>query len=206
MIPEDFGQITHEFTGTQLPNGAAVVYGIANPLSINVDAVASLALTAFSLIMPQLSAGITLVNTRAKLGPDETGPSFEEGSSVAGGVASANGLTPNAAYLCTKGTAVGGRRGKGRMYIPGCSETVVDPNGQLTGAFRITLQGLVDDFMASLLTNDIPMALLHGPATEWTLVDGQPRRVPVAGPIPDPDPVLSLTVAASVGTQRRRLR
>lgn len=205
-IPVSFAQVTHEFTGSQLPHGAAVVYGVSNDLDHSAEEVAAVAVASFNLIMPQLSAGITLVNTRAKLGPDETGPSFEETSAFVGGVAVASGLAPNSAYLCTKNTAIGGRRGKGRMFIPGVSETVVDPNGNLTGAFQTALQALVTDFFESLAINDNPMVLLHGPTTEWVLVDGQPRRVPVAGAIPAPDDVVSLDLQATVGTQRRRLR
>lgn len=205
-IPEEYGQITHEFTGSQLPNGAAVVYGFFNSTEATAAVCAAAALDAFTPIMAQLNAGTVLVNTHCKLGPEDTGASFDEPSNVAGGVAVGSGLVPNSAYLITKATAIGGRRGKGRMFIPGASETVVDLAGALSGAFRDTLQDLVDDFRAQLILNDIPMFLLHGPATEWVLVDGQPRRVPVAGPVPDPNEVLGLTVAASVGTQRRRLR
>lgn len=205
-IPEDFAQITHVFTGTQLPNGAAVVHGVANLLSKDAETIATDTHGFFTAILAQLSAGISLDSTICKLGPDATGPSFEFIDPTPGGVASASGLSPNSAYLCTKQTAVGGRRGKGRMFIPGCDESTVGPSGLLTPSFVTTLQGLVDGYLADLLTADTPMVLLHGPATEWVLVDGQPRRVPVAGPIPAPDVVTGMAVNGRVGTQRRRLR
>lgn len=205
-IPSGFAQITHEFVGESLPHGAAVVYGVANALDQTAILVAGDCHNRFTPIMAQLSAGVTLQLTRAKLGPDDTGPSAEVVDPEPGAVAVASGIAPNVAYLATKTTELGGRRGKGRMFIPGASETVVDGTGTITTAFQDTLQGLLNDFLAGLETDGVPMVLLHGPATEWVLVDGQPRRVPVAGSVPGPSGVTALTLSGTVATQRRRLR
>lgn len=205
-IPEGFSQITHTFTGVHLPNGAAVVYGVGNPTDEDPAVIAELCHGEFTNFMGQLSAGVTLESTLCKNGPDATGPSFEFIDPVPGAVAVGVGLAPNSAYLLTKSTAVGGRRGKGRTFMPGVSETVVDGAGLLTAAFQEAMQDIANAMVAGLIIESHPMVLLHGPATEWVLVDGQPKRVPVAGPIPEPDQVTAWTVSARVGTQRRRLR
>jgi hypothetical protein len=206
-IPEGFAQVTHTFSGVALPHGAAVVYGVENVAEDTAGEIAVGTKAQFGInIMPRVFGQVSLVNTNVKLGPDDTGPSADEGGEpIAGGTAGA-GAVPSAAYLITKATALGGRRGKGRMFVPGVEESVVDAQGVVAAGFAVTFSGNLANWLEDLASNGWPLVLLHDPATEWVLVDGQPRRVPVAGPVPDPTTVTSLSLSGTVATQRRRLR
>lgn len=205
-IPEGFAQVTHIFGGTSQPNGSAVIYGVEHGGIITPAAAATAARGAWdgTMLTSQVAA-ITHVRTDIKFGPDDTGPSASSASSNTG-TGSGSAAPPNVCFLAQKNTALGGRRGRGRLYMPGVNEAGIDPNGALVGANLSQFQTDLNDFLAALDAAGLPMVLLHGPATEWVLVDGQPRRVPVAGSVPVPTPVSSLTASSVCATQRRRLR
>lgn len=206
-IPAGFAQCEVRFGGMNAPTGASVIFGVRldDPLDIPA-AVCNFVRNAWAAnLLDNQTDDISLVAVRTKFGPDDTGP-FAEVAFNDPGTVVATATPPNTAYLVTKGTAVGGRRGKGRMFVPGLPEVSVDDSGTITQPSLGTIQGRFDGFLGDLATASIPMVLLHEPATVWTLVNGQPRRVPLPGPVPSPDEVTSLNVAARVGTQRRRLR
>lgn len=208
IIPEGFAQITYRFEGSGLPRGAACVFGVSNDTDLSALAVATAARAAANTgLMTNLSAGVSLTEVLAKLGPVDTGPSAVVGGAIPGGVASAGGMQPATAYLITKNTDLGGRRGKGRLYLPGVDESVVSPTGVVSAGQITALQAEISEWRTNLITSNIPMVLLHGPPTAWQLVNGQPRRVPVGGNFNDvPNAVTSLVLDGTVATQRRRLR
>jgi hypothetical protein len=99
-------------------------------------------------------------------------------------------IPQNSAYLIRKRTAVAGKQGRGRMYLPGVEESAVDALGNLT-AQRITdlnvsgtnyLQRLVDNAKVG------SAALLHS----------------LVGDVPDD--ITTLQCDSKIATQRRRLR
>ena len=97
---------------------------------------------------------------------------------------------PNTAMLVKKGTSRGGRKGRGRMFVPGLPADYVADTGFLAG-----VQGVLNDQFNTLMTglktdlNDAELVLLHSEPG-----DG------------DPDVITSFTVDNMVATQRRRLR
>lgn len=102
-------------------------------------------------------------------------------------------LPPNTALLVKKSTTLGGRAGRGRMFIPGFAMFgSLDAAGVLGGAYRTALQGQITDWYDSLL-EDTP-----GPALPPVLFH--------ATSSPVPSEITALTVDAKVATQRRRLR
>lgn len=103
------------------------------------------------------------------------------------------------ALLVHKLSSRGGRRGKGRMYVPWViEEGNVDDVGRLAPSTLSGAQGVMDDFLTALnaVTEVDAMVLLHSPSGEG-----------VANPTPPglPNVVNSLLVDAIVGSQRRRL-
>lgn len=208
IIPEGFAQITVRFEGNGAPRGAAVVYGVENLTGQTALQIATAARGAWNTgLMALLNSSVSATTWLAKLGPVETGPSAEVGGAIAGGVASADGANPAMSFLVTKNTDRGGRRGKGRMYLPGVTDTQVSNNGTITALTVTNLQTELNELRTNHIVANIPMVLLHGPPTVWTLVDGQPRRVPIGGNFNDtPDHVTSLVLDDTVATQRRRLR
>ena len=92
----------------------------------------------------------------------------------------------NAAFLVSL-SAGSGRRKKGRLYVPGLTETKVADGGFLNGTASSDLLTNVSDFITDVATNH---GYLLGVASR---VDGVTRAVE------------SLTVSSYIATQRRRL-
>lgn len=106
-----------------------------------------------------------------------------------GGTAS-DKLPQNCALLVRKNTSRGGRRGKGRMFLPGVlNEGGVDGVGQISNVDLTAWQSNVSSFFDNLETAGLPMVLLHE-----------------TGAVLAPDPVTSLVCDPVISTQRRRLR
>lgn len=121
---------------------------------------------------------------------DDPGPLQGEHIAQQVGLGSAGALTPNVAVLIRKFTASGGRRNRGRMFVPPVwpPETNVSPNGAIAGTQLGDLQNWWEFVRAGMTTAGLPIVLLHS-------------QVPFT-----PTPVTSISVQAIVATQRRRLR
>ena len=150
----------------------------------------------------------TLLGTTMYVGPSPPGAEvFESTNSAAVGTVAGKTAPPNVAMLVTKLTSLAGRRMRGRMFIPAVPDAAIAENGTLGGGTIAAWQPKVDDFYDGVnAIVGVAMVLLHGPATEWVLVGGQPRRVPVVGAFPGPTLVSALRLENKVATQRRRLR
>lgn len=190
VIPIGFGQINYVFRGTGVPTGAEITLGFENNSASQDPAVlAGQAEAAVGAIFAQLTDEIGLDKVVVKLGPNATGPQGE----VTGtweGLASGETVAPNTAALVKKGTALGGRQGRGRMYIPGIPENEVTGAGTLDGTFLDALQASVEFWMTELAGDGMNPALLRGPNS----------------PALPPEEITSFSVDSKVATQRRRLR
>lgn len=197
IIPPGFAQIAFEL---QLTNDDEP---IITTLGLDLDAVAGtqiadLAFQAFALeIMPVVSNAYTLVRATAYVGNDGPGPLVYD-SSLTGvtGANTGNPLPQNCAWLMRKRTDLAGRRGRGRMYIPGVMESEVSPTGVIDTTTVTGLQAAADDFYDRLTTGvdqaATPPVVLH--------------RSEGIGEEPAPTPITSFTVDSVIATQRRRLR
>lgn len=94
----------------------------------------------------------------------------------------------NCAVLLRKQTGLGGRSGRGRMFLPpfNLAETNVASNGLLDSDYRSDMQAAVNTWMG-----DFSPVLLHDSATPGS---------------PAPTPITSVVVDQRIATQRRRLR
>jgi hypothetical protein len=191
-IPTLFSQINWVFTGTAAPLGAEVTCGVFSDANTDADNIADLAggVWAATILTAQVTT-ITLASVKAKVGPNDVGPSAEVAVGTAGSQIG-SGAAPGTAYLVKKNTALGGRRNRGRMYIPGVDEDKVNPSGGITPSWITTVQTTLDDFFDGMAAVDLPLVVLH------TQVPGitQPSPVTITG----------LTLDQTVATQRRRLR
>lgn len=133
----------------------------------------------------------------AYIGQDGTSPLVVDGLlGPSQGVGTGAPLPQNCAVLVRKRTDLGGRRGRGRMYLPGIAEGQVEANGDIGSVFVDAWQGQADSFY-DILTGGgsqaaTPPVVLH--------------RSEGIGPEPLPTPIQSFTVESSIATQRRRLR
>jgi hypothetical protein len=139
------------------------------------------------------AAGYTFRGLRAADGPDGQGQVHEVERSVTS-TSTKLGMPPNTAYLTRKVTGLGGRRNRGRFYMPGVSEIDVDNTGLLTPTHRTNYQTSVNNWFTQNLAG--PEIASHA------LFHDTPEGVPGVAPTD----ILSLNVQGKVATQRRRLR
>lgn len=199
-IPVGFAQVTHFFSGAQVPTGAAVTYGVDPAVGATPFDVAGQAASSWvNQILTNQTASIQLTSTLCKFGPNETGPSAISTVGGPGSEAAAEGLAPQVAVLVHKNTDLGGRRGRGRMYVPGYQEEWVLNTGVIVAANLITLQGDYTAWFNELVASASidGLVLLHSPSAP---------DVEDPSPVPVPTPITSVVVDAVVATQRRRLR
>lgn len=188
IIPAGFAQINFKGSGTGYARGWQVAIGVDNDADWNAVQLASGCGSAFvEHMLPVMSNQCALTSVLAKLGPNETGVAFEESYSEDGGVAS-QAQSSQAAVLVTKLTTHGGRKGRGRMFMPGVTEGQTDGGGLLTSAALTAWQAAVDGFLEELETFTAPMVLLH------------------ADDATTPYAVINLQVANLFASQRRRIR
>lgn len=135
----------------------------------------------------------------------DTDPFRFEGSGVAAG-SQGTPCPPNVSVLSKKQSALAGRRGRGRNYIPGIAEADVDAAGYI-GEGPIADWVLIWNNIATFI-NDIPVGA--GGLAEPAIIHGLLRDPDTGDPIPGtaiaPTPIVFMTVEQRVATQRRRLR
>ena len=191
VIPAGAAQANFLFTGAAAPTGAECTLGIDLPGSPpGVETVAEILYTAWAdLFLPLQSDQIVLAGVLVKYGPSDTGPSaLFTGSSQ--GTITDDGISPNVAYLVQKNTALGGRAGRGRMYVPGGIDEEVGVSGGLDAGVVSDWNTALETFIDNLTFVSLPPVLLHG----------------VGSPISTPTVITSMVMQGTAATQRRRLR
>lgn len=189
IIPDGYAQANFLFSGANAPTGAQVTLGF--DVSSFVGTVALAAQTIRDAwtteVLPYQVDELSYQGVLLKYGPAETGASYFAAAAGAGGDTGAAG-PPNCAYLAHKNTNFGGRRGSGRMYIPGTTDAAILDNGTVeTGKFG-QIQGALNDFWNLLDGSDLHPVLLHGTSA------------------PVPYPIIDFELDQRIATQRRRLR
>jgi hypothetical protein len=107
---------------------------------------------------------------------------------VAGGN-SDPGIQPATALLLNKRTNLGGRKGRGRCFLPGLSEGQVGADGMLAGSPSVIIAAA--ELFWEQMTVGTPLTdpvLLHSDETT------------------PPSPIVAFDASSQVATQRRRLR
>lgn len=208
-IPEGAGLVAHRYTIAGDPEPMLTTLGVVledpDPFldCVNdIDAAWKAELAAMACDAYQLDSTVLYVG--------EAGGAtsvYESTNAAVPGAISGNALPQNNALLVTKVTALSGRRMRGRMFIPAVQAAAVTETGTMSGSTIDTWQPMLDDYLTAVnAVLGVAAVLLHGPATEWVLVNGQPRRQPVAGAYPGPTLIASLRLESTISTQRRRLR
>lgn len=137
-----------------------------------------------------LHSSITFPLVRASIGTPSGDYTMEIAPDPVQTGANATSPAPNnCAILVAKISTSGGRRNRGRMYIPCPAESQVDGAGVLTTTYRGQWQTAMDDW--------IDGEALAG----W----GSPAILHQTGPTA-PTTVTNLVVRSKIATQRRRLR
>lgn len=198
VIPPGFADIAIEMRCVGDPDPWYVTFGVdSSSAAGDGNQVGIAANEAWAHIMTVVSDDVTHTGCKVTVGQDGAEPIryfISEGAGVEGTSAAAK-LPQNCAALVHKQTAVGGRRARGRFFLPGIlDEGSVDNVGVIAGAHLLQLQNAADAMFAELVEEPLPypMFVLH-------------NSVGVS-PLIDPTEVSSLRVDNVVSTQRRRLR
>jgi hypothetical protein len=199
IIPPGFGQVLLPFKHEALARSALVTYGLdLSDVGGDYAQTANLQPVIFTNNWgTELDSQVTVGPATIRVGQDGGDPLSVEGSDTQVGEESSGMLPPNCALLVRKATSLGGRRGRGRCYIPWVTqENAVDDVGTLDGGSLTARQSDATNWLLDLqagTTGDFPtpMVILHDSSG--------------AGVEPSPSVVTGLNVDALIATQRRRL-
>lgn len=150
----------------------------------------------FAPVMQVLTSEYTLRGARIVQGSD--GPDLiynVDATTVVAGAQTPGVAPPNVAYLVRKQTGLGGRRNRGRMYIPGPPRNWFSAAGIFGTTQLASAQTAVEELLdpSTLALAGFSNAVLF----HSTGVTPTPST---------PTPITSLSVQSKVATQRRRLR
>jgi hypothetical protein len=181
------------FTLTSYNRPAAITFGV-NPTSEDpaaVNAAVFDALTTTNSLCKIIDSNVILTRIRVAYGVDGTEDLIDDRGYSFACLASGTAVPPNVAVLVHKRTQRGGRRGRGRMFLPWTGTLGgVNEDGTIAPTNYSSYQAAVTVFFNRLTTNAVPMVLLHQPGLS---APGLPNLV------------TSLQVDPVVSTQRRRL-
>jgi hypothetical protein len=188
-----YADVSLELTNSNLTRPAYVTFGVdpstTDPILIAAD-VYNAVIYAGSF-MSVVDAGVTLTSVRVSYGTDGSADLVYVQPTTSVGGKSGTALPPNNAALIHKVTARGGRRGRGRMFIPWAFDLAdVNEGGVVTSTRQTALNTAMSTLLARLSTASSPMVLLHNPGLTS---------------MGAPDVVTSLRADNLVGTQRRRV-
>lgn len=188
LIPEGFAQVTIPFHHSGLARDAVITYGAVSPDGNPAEADAHLEAFSGNITM---DSEVTMGPVRLSVGTGSGEHLAVEGTTDSIGTSSGARLPANSALLVRKLTSRGGRRGRGRVFIPWrLEEGQVDELGLIGSVQLAAMQSELDAWYDDLVSRDIEMVLLHSTG----------ESTPGA-----PNAVTSLSAVALIGTQRRRL-
>lgn len=193
IIPTGFAQVLIPIRHIGEQRAAAITFGVDATVAGDVDAakVNDIQL-AFTDNFP-LDSDVSIGPSLARVGTGGGEALTVEGSLVEQGTASGSTIPSNCAVLMRKVTARGGRRGKGRFFVPWLlGEGDVDEVGTVSSVVRESISSAGAAMLADLLLAECPMVLLHSSGGDT--------------PPGDPTGVTNLVCDSRIGTQRRRLR
>lgn len=188
VIPPGFAQIVYRWTLAGDPEEMISTVGADTSAEGGATAInwREAWLSAFPAI--SYSSNWFFLGVRAYIGQDGGPPVIQDAPANLQGTGEQNTTPQNCSLLVRKSTALGGRAGRGRMFLPpfNLDEGNVDAKGMLDLDYLNDMQTL---FNAVFLP--VAPVILHDSATPGA---------------PAPTPITGWTVDPRIATQRRRLR
>lgn len=201
IIPPGFASVAIPIRHTSLARSAIVTFGVdsTNWPGDYVDMCDRIAADFDSVWSVTMDTEVSLGPVQAAIGQDGSENLSVEGTFTWTGDNASASLPPNSNLLIRKITTRGGRRGRGRLFIPWLlGEGSVDDVGLIAGATVTANQGRANDWLDAMNLDPgaTPMVVLHSPSAE----DVENPTATGA-----PNVVTSLVVDSLIGSQRRRL-
>lgn len=200
IIPPGFAEIAMEIVNAGDPDPWYVTWGVdTDAADGDIVGVGLASIGSFDdSWLVQLSNDSRVTGCFVTLGQDGAPiRQFVSNPATGQGTNSTAKLPQNCALLVRKNTGIGGRRSRGRFFLPGIvSEANVDNVGRISGGAMTEYQSAADTQLV-LLADPVgappstPMVVLHSSGNSAII---------------DPTPVVSLSVDSVISTQRRRLR
>jgi hypothetical protein len=203
-VPQYHGQVSHRISLNGDTEPMYVTYGIVTTTS-GVDDPLFIAIELHDAYGDTMLLNSTndysLQATEVRLQNDAppAPPVLGVFASARAATGSSGPLPQNSAYLFHKRTPQPGRRGRGRMYVPGIPEAEVSSVGALSPGALGAAQQRATDFL--LRFNPSSGALVN---VQMVVLNSYQQSF--IGPKPLPAVVNSLTIDPIIATQRRRLR
>lgn len=139
---------------------------------------------------PRYDTNVTMRDARVVIGQDGGDPVIGFSYTSGAGTRNNESTPPALALMVDKRTLLGGRRNRGRAYLPwALADTEVSEVGAVTGSVVNAWQTLFANYILALEAADIPPVVLHGPGLTTP---------------PPPTPITNFVVNGTVRTQRRR--
>lgn len=200
IIPPGYAEASIPLKHGGLARAAVITFGVElNDVPTTADANAML-VTWKDFMQSSLDASVTAGPLTYRVGQDGGEALVVPGSTTFQGTRDTTGSTPaNLAMLLHKRTSRGGRRGRGRMYIPWVlADTDVDEVGavlsSVVASWNTGLATLLINIQSTSKVDN--MVVLHSPSRPGTENPTSPGS---------PNVVTTLVADPIIGTQRRRL-
>lgn len=197
--PAGFADCSYEIKHSLVSRSAFLTFG-CDPTATDPTSVATGLAAAFASpgsLFSIIDLNVTLVRTRVSLGTDGGEDLVGVASNQVACTKSIASTPPNVAALVHKTTARGGRRGRGRMYIPwSLAGGTLAESGALAAGDVTAINAGVTAWLTAVSSTVGPVVLLHRPSG--------PEVSPPTTPGP-PNVVTNMSVDPLVGTQRRRI-
>lgn len=192
-IPEGYANVRWVYSVSGVAKEMSFAIGVAPPTAASASEIAELADQAWAGAgqggATSMQQGWTYLGTRVIKTFAGT-PSAGEFTLSVAGTATGETIPPNCAILVRKNTALGGRKQRGRIYLPPYRGQDADvSNAGLIGSMT---QGILQTAFNTLVTQlnglDLVPTLFH------------------SDPLDPPTTITSFSVQSLLATQRRRLR
>jgi hypothetical protein len=199
LIPEGFAAVELLLRHVSQTRQAEVTFGIelASVTGSNTELADQITTDYESTLGVRTDIGVLIGPTVLHIGQSGGEALTIEGTLTGGGARDTNVAPSNCAFLFKKVTARGGRRGRGRFYLPWIvADAGVDDVGAIDGGEAGPTEDAATDFLLALgdagsPVGAHPMVLLHNSGGSTTPGD--------------PDLVTALVGDRLIATQRRRI-
>lgn len=201
VIPPAYAQVAflHEHAPDPEPMICTMGFDLTGVGGAFEDAVEAI-LNAWQLqVVPNMDTNTLSIGCVAQIGQDGGPPLRIEVVTPTAGAIAGEYLPQNCALLVRKLTTLGGREGRGRMYVP---YILLESDVSEVGAVATTRLADLQTTFSNLHADWMNTIGASAPATPPVLLHSEPQL----GLTPVPTPITAFAVDGRIATQRRRLR
>jgi hypothetical protein len=194
VIPIGFSDFSVEIAHSLYGRRSFVTGGVDNGANLDPSNIAQAVFDSFTipLMLGRLDSNATVMSATVRMGTDGSPLIGVSTSPPEAGTLSQSTVAANSAVLVNKRTALGGRKNRGRWFLPWfITESEVDEIGIITPASVASLQTALNACLVAFQAAPIDgLVILHDSESP---------------PPHDPTPVVQLQASSLIGSQRRRL-